>query len=281
MTTLIARPPVTRLALDLTRRCNLQCTHCYNDSSPLGGHGTMQLDDWHRVVTEAHAYGVTRLQMIGGEPTLHPGLADLTGHAVADGMQVEIYTNLVHVPPATWRLFEQPGVSVATSYYSADPATHDTVTRRPSHNKTRANIAEAVVRGVDIRVGIVATSGPDHATGAAHDLATLGVLRFGVDQVRPFGRGRVPAQHRLNDTGGLCGRCGVHGAAVGPTGDVSPCVMSTWIVVGNVHDTTLSDLLGAVTPPVVSDTDDSGGSGGCDPGCECQPDAYPCQPDAD
>ncbi|GAA4894740.1 hypothetical protein GCM10023405_11950 [Streptomonospora salina] len=30
-------PPLDTLWLDLTRKCPLECTHCYNDSGPTGG----------------------------------------------------------------------------------------------------------------------------------------------------------------------------------------------------------------------------------------------------
>ncbi len=62
---------------------------------------------------------------------MHPDALSLTEHALDLGLSVEVFTNLVHVSPRWWDLFQRAGVSVATSYYSADPAEHNAVTRRP------------------------------------------------------------------------------------------------------------------------------------------------------
>ncbi|WP_344899489.1 SPASM domain-containing protein [Actinomadura meridiana] len=42
----------------------------------------------------------------------------------------------------------------------------------------------------------------------------------------------------------LCGRCGGGRAAAGPDGAVSPCVMSGWMRVGNVHEESLTTIVG-------------------------------------
>ncbi|ABD12404.1 hypothetical protein ThrDRAFT_02400 [Frankia casuarinae] len=113
--TVVAEAP-TFLWLEITGRCQLACGHCYADSSPLGDHGTMSAADWRAVIDAAAELGVGMVQLIGGEPTLHPGLAGLVGHALAAGLQVEIYTNLLHVTAALWKVFTLPGVRLATSY---------------------------------------------------------------------------------------------------------------------------------------------------------------------
>lgn len=229
------------LWLDLTRRCQLTCSHCYNDSGPTGGHGTMTAGDWTRVLDQAAACGVQRIQLIGGEPTLHPHAAELVDHALNLGLHVEIYTNLVAVSAAWWRTFKRAGVSLATSYYSHRADQHNAITGRPTHARTRANIQRAISVGVPIRVGIVDTGDGQRVDQARRDLQALGVTSIRVDRVRPFGRasgGQAP------DASGLCGRCGDGKAAIGPDGTVTPCIMSTWMRVGSVHEEPLADILG-------------------------------------
>lgn len=55
------------------------------------------------------------MQLIGGEPTAHPDWVDLLQHALAAGLGVEVFSNLVAIRAAWWDLFAQPGVSLATS----------------------------------------------------------------------------------------------------------------------------------------------------------------------
>jgi MoaA/NifB/PqqE/SkfB family radical SAM enzyme len=228
------------LWLDLSRKCQLECIHCYNESGPTGSHGTMALADWLRVLDQAHMAGVRNVQLIGGEPTLHPDFLPILNHGLDLGLHVEVYSNAVHVSEECWGAFQHSNFSLATSYYSADPAKHDAVTQRPSHRKTRANIAKAVGLGINIRVGIVGT---DTAVieEAEQDLASIGVTNVGVDHIRPFGRG---AQGAESDMSQLCGRCGSNQAAIGPDGTVTPCVFSGWMKVGNVQE---GDLYGILT----------------------------------
>src|SRR5690606_35962982 len=119
----------------------------------------MTTTDWLRVLDQAAALGVEMVQFIGGEPTLHPDLPRLVEHAPHHGLAVEVFTNLVHVTAELWELFSRPGVSLATSYYSDDPAEHAGITGRPSHLRTKANIAEAIRRGIPLRVGVIDLGG--------------------------------------------------------------------------------------------------------------------------
>lgn len=235
------RPP-RLLWLDLTRRCQLACIHCYNESGPQGGHGTMSREGWLRVLDQAADYGVRNVQFIGGEPTMHPHFAELVDHALNIGLHVEVYSNLVHVSRRCWELFQRQGLTLATSYYSDRATEHDTVTRRPSHRRTRANISQAVGLGISVRVGIVTTEGDRETDAARRDLAGLGVTRISVDRVRPFGRGGE-GEGQEEELSHLCGGCGDGTAAVGPDGTVSPCVFSGHLGVGNVEKTDLADIL--------------------------------------
>ncbi|MFI6346044.1 SPASM domain-containing protein [Streptomyces sp. NPDC050560] len=113
------------------------------------------------------------------------------------------------------------------------------MTRRPSHGRTRANIVRAVKLSAPLRVGIV---GDDRkrAAEAEEELRAIGVRRIGVDHIRPYGRG---AGEAAPGTSGLCGRCGDGCASIGPGGQVSPCVFSTWMAVGNVQQAPLPTIL--------------------------------------
>ncbi|MEY9859728.1 MoaA/NifB/PqqE/SkfB family radical SAM enzyme [Catenulispora sp. GAS73] len=267
------------LWLDLTRKCQLECLHCYNASGPDGDHGTMTREDWIRVLDQAIRTGVEKVQLIGGEPTMHPDFADLLSHAVSIGLQVEVYSNLVHVKAEWWELFRQPGVSLATSYYSENPPEHNEITGRDSHRKTRANIARAIGFGIPLRTGIVAMRPTQNIERTTGDLVSLGVLKVGVDRLRRFGRGE--GSHPTCDVNELCGNCGDGRAAIGPDGSVTPCIMSSWLRVGNVKTTALAGILaGEEMARATATIPKRVAVDPCDPGAECRPDAYPCQPDA-
>ncbi len=157
------------------------------------------------------------------------------------GAEADVYTNLVHVRPELWELFSLPGVSLGTSWYSASPDRHADITASlGSHARTRANIVEALQRGIPIRAGIVeVVDGQDTAT-ACRELLALGVADIHVNRVRGVGR----AARRAPDISELCGRCGRGRAAISLHGDLSPCVIGRFLIAGNVKDSSVSDILG-------------------------------------
>ncbi|WP_405948465.1 radical SAM/SPASM domain-containing protein [Streptomyces prunicolor] len=290
MTTIAEAPTVAPttatprfLWLDLTRKCQLQCVHCHNDSGPDGTHGTMTREEWVSVLDQAASAGVPGVQFTGGEVTMHPDARALVGHALTLDLRVEVYSNLVHITPEWWETLQRDGVTLATSYYSDKDAKHNAMTGRPSHARTRANIVKAVQLGIPLRAGIIVGDERQRADEARQELQALGVTDIRMDHVRPFGRG---AEGQAPDAEGLCGRCGTDRAAIGPDGDVSPCVFSRWLSVGNVQDTPLAAILGS--PAMASanasildrwvpgefgacspDTDDECSPG--TPGSECTP----------
>lgn len=226
--------------LEITGKCQLECTHCYAESGPSGDHGAMTERDWYRVIDEAQTLGARMVQFIGGEPTLHPALPALISHARSREIEVEVYSNLVHVRPAVWEVLAQPGVRLATSYYSDDAGEHAAVTRRNTHARTKANIAEAVRRSVPLRVGVVDLADGQRSDQAVAELRELGVADIGTDRLREVGRGIREQDASLDQ---LCGHCGDGKVAISPAGEVWPCVFSRWMPVGNAREHALADIL--------------------------------------
>jgi MoaA/NifB/PqqE/SkfB family radical SAM enzyme len=230
------------LELEITGFCQLTCAHCYAESGPGGGRGEMTTQDWERVIVQASALGVQVIQLIGGEPTLDPSLPRLVTAVLDAGMRAYVYSNLVHVTPGLWEVLSQPGVSLGTSWYSADPARHAEVTGSiGSHARTRANIAEAVRRGIPVRAVIIEVIAGQDATAAEASLRGLGVTDIRVRPVQAIGRAARGSSGQ--DPGELCGHCGLGRAAILPDGQLTPCVMGRWLECGNVRDSSLAEIL--------------------------------------
>lgn len=268
------------LSLELTGRCQLECVHCYADSSPRGDHGTMTVDDWREVIDSAATVGVSKVQFIGGDPTAHPHLYDLVVHARAAGLPVRVYSNLVAVSERLWEVLTLPGVSVATSYYSSTPEYHDTITGRPgSHARTRANIVRVVDSQVPLHVAVTDTGSTADAIAAEAELCLLGVTDIGRDRVRLLGRA---AARVLPDPAALCGRCGTSQAVVLPDGTLAPCGMGRWLSGGNVRHTPLDELLAGEQWRKAMAAVPRASGGGCTPhdSSDCNPSGETaCDPD--
>lgn len=229
------------LEFEITGLCQLRCTHCYADSGPQGGPGTMTPEDWEHVIDQAAAIGVSMVQFIGGEPTLSPALPRLVRYALSAGLKVWVYSNLVRVTPELWELFSQPGVSLGTSWYSADESIHAKITgSRASHARTAANIAEAISRGIFVRAAIVEITEGQDTERAAGYLRGLGVTDI---RIRPQqDLGRAARDGNAHDAAELCGRCGDNRAAIMADGQLTPCVVGRWLDSGNVKTTPLAGI---------------------------------------
>ncbi|MFB7868018.1 radical SAM protein [Streptomyces sp. NPDC056069] len=243
MTVLTDRPVASLdfLSLELTSRCQLTCPgQCYAEAGPTQGHGSMTAENWHRLIDEAAALETSTVQFIGGEPTLHPAFTELVEHALRVGLSVRVHSNFYKVRAEHWALFEDPRVSVATTYYSDVAAEHDAITGRTgSHTATRAAIVEAVSRKVRLRVTIVDHGNGQRAERARAEMAGLGVTAS-VDKVRAVGRA---AGGLLPSTSSLCGRCANGKAAVLPDGRVAPCEIGRFLATGNVQEKPLAAVL--------------------------------------
>jgi MoaA/NifB/PqqE/SkfB family radical SAM enzyme len=254
--------PLGMIWAELGLECQLECVHCYAGAGPRKGFGTMTGEDWENAIRDAAGLGARHVTFIGGEPTLSAALPGLTRLATGLGLTAEIYTNMVRVTPGLWELFALPGVSLAASWYTSDRARHAAITGgHDTWRQTRANIAEAVRRGIPIRAGIVDGIVPGQRAGdAERELRTLGVGSTGTDRLRDFGRGTVP------DLSQACGRCGLGRLAVLSDGTVTPCPMTRWLAVGNVRDASLASITGSLASmsPQPART-----------GRECDPDCRP------
>lgn len=133
-------------------------------------------------------------------------------------------------------------MSLACSYYSDDPAQHEVISgRRGSHARTRANIAEAVRRGIPVRVGIIGLAEDQRTGQAMAELVALGIPEEAIcfDRLRAFGRGAAGSPNEAD----TCGACGHGNAAILPDGTVTPCVFTRTAAAGSVLTAPLGDVL--------------------------------------
>ena len=138
------RIPVAVL-FELTRRCNLNCRHCYLTAAERHGERRAEELDTAAVktaLTEWAAAGVLFLTLSGGEPLLRADVAEVYRFARELGLVVTVFTNGTRVTDAIAALFrELPPRKVEISLYGATAATHDAITGSPgSHAAAWAGI---------------------------------------------------------------------------------------------------------------------------------------------
>jgi uncharacterized Fe-S cluster-containing radical SAM superfamily protein len=232
-------PKLTFLWLEITAKCNLECVHCYSESTPKQNLlGRMKTEDWLTVLNDAAALGCRHVQFIGGEPTLHPGLKDMIAFAVARRYTfIEVFTNATTIDDGLVASFIKNDVHVATSFYSDQRVVHDSITHHPgSFDRTVSNIERFLASGIPVRVGIIETPvNAGHVDSAKSFLKQLGVSEIRVDIQRHVGRGTqlLKIQNPLSE---LCGECSKGKLCVTSSGSIYPCVFSRFADLGDVHN---------------------------------------------
>ncbi|WP_414011582.1 radical SAM/SPASM domain-containing protein [Limnobacter sp.] len=291
------------LWIEITKKCNLECEHCYT-----GSHSGLPLDEqmtpekWRSAITQAYSLGCRSIQFIGGEPLIHPETNGLIEYAHKMGYEfIEVYTNGTAFNQKTAELYSRLGVRVACSVYSDKEQVHDTIVgKRGSHKKTMYALELAAAAGIPVRIGYIEmprNAGDFSATSQA--LQRIGILKVRSDKVRPFGRARQDdTQPQSASYTGLCGQCGRGRLCLTNDGSIFPCIMSRSFKLGSFFESSFIEILNGIqlnsfrngiessrtpkkdpSPCAVCGPGNCGPDKGCSPDKPCVPDHMTCNPD--
>lgn len=231
------------LWLEITNKCNLQCIHCYTDSSPKSElTGNMATEDWLKIINEAADHGCEDLQLIGGEPMLHPDFKEIAAFASKKIKSVEVFTNSTLLNDATVNFIHENNIKIATSFYSNNEAIHSEITNnKSSYTNTLKNIRKLINKGIFVRVGLIAMDniGDQQIDKTIEMLKEIGIEEIRIDKIRNVGRGKAGETmgcSEANELDALCGSCWKGTLAVTYNGEMYPCIMSRSLSVGNYHE---------------------------------------------
>ena len=118
------------VALNLTKRCNLKCDHCYLDATTkaAGGDDELTTEECFRLIDQiAEVNKGCLLVITGGEPLVRPDILDIARHAVKLGFMVVFGTNGMLIDDRMAKELVEIGVmGVGISIDSLDPHKHNT-----------------------------------------------------------------------------------------------------------------------------------------------------------
>jgi AdoMet-dependent heme synthase len=121
--------PPFLVAINLTRRCNLACAHCYLDAGSRcdGTADELTSDEVTALLDDiASLSDETMIVLTGGEPLLRPDLDEIARHAAGLGLMVVVGTNgMMLTPDRVARLVDAGVHGVGISLDSLEPGYHD------------------------------------------------------------------------------------------------------------------------------------------------------------
>ncbi len=117
------------LAINLTRRCNLACSHCYMDADTRfdGGSGELSSGEVKRLLQEiVNRSNETMVVLTGGEPLLRRDLEELIKFGSGLGLAMVVGTNGVLLNEQRVASLKATGaMGLGISLDSLDPSSHD------------------------------------------------------------------------------------------------------------------------------------------------------------
>jgi MoaA/NifB/PqqE/SkfB family radical SAM enzyme len=181
-------PDLRVLHLRPTRRCNLECLHCYSTSGPAGG-DTIATEIAASAVASAARLGYTMLSVSGGEPLLYRGLWAVLEEARRAGMIGAIVTNGVGIT-TTLAARLRDAVDVVAVSVDGRPDRHNRLRQHPTaFARTQQGLATLRAHGVHFKLlcSVSADSLTDLEWAAACALEH-GASALQIHPIEPAGR---------------------------------------------------------------------------------------------
>jgi radical SAM protein with 4Fe4S-binding SPASM domain len=176
------RAPV-EVSIEVTRRCPLECLHCYNNL-PMNDAGARQqeltLDEHRQLLDELVTAGCLWILYTGGEIFARPDFLDIYTEAKKRGFLVTLFTNGTLITPrvadylAEWRPF-----AIEITLYGATRETYEALTQIPgSYDRCMRGIRLLLERGLPLKLKTVPTTINKHEV---YEMQRLAVEEFGVE----------------------------------------------------------------------------------------------------
>ena len=261
--------------IELTRRCNIRCRHCYNfdrdlPRDPCGDRPELSTAEVVAAISALHQAGCLFLSFTGGEALLHPDLFTFMDHAGRLNMAVQLLTNgLLLRPGMAGELARRPQLlGVSISLYGASPEVHDGITQVPgSFARTWAGARLMRDKGVAVRLKFIVMRGNAHELEAMMAGAEAEAFPFSVDltvtarhdggrgsletrvepgQLEELYRGplrplvRIGPRPPVTSASFAC-NCARGNCAITAHGDVLPCI-SVPLVAGNIRERPFAEI---------------------------------------
>jgi radical SAM protein with 4Fe4S-binding SPASM domain len=184
--------PIT-IVWNFTNRCNLNCLHCHQDSSPISAYPELTTSQAFKVIDNMSDAGVAILTFSGGEPLLRKDIYNAIERANDSGILCTIASNGTLITLEVANKLAKTGIRrVEIGLDGAVAATHDFLRNRPgSFEATIKGIENCAAVGFD-ELATTMTLHSKNVNELEETMALaekLGATRFYLNRLIPAGRG--------------------------------------------------------------------------------------------
>ncbi len=138
----------------LTKACQLECIHCYADSSPhVDRSGELSTERWMKLADSFTDNGGERVLFTGGEALMHKGCVEIMRHSKEIGLHVTLFSNGILVPRFADAIKENVD-QMQISLDGPDEASNDLIRGKGTYKRILRAIDTLLEQGTPLRVGM-------------------------------------------------------------------------------------------------------------------------------
>ncbi|MDD5254233.1 MAG: radical SAM protein [Candidatus Nanoarchaeia archaeon] len=152
--------PLKKIKIETTRKCNLDCIYCFNDSNLKreAPDEKFSLETIKKVIRDAKEIGLETVMITGGEPTLELDTFKLLKFCKELNLKTEIYSNGISLtPPLIDKLCDAGFDKIRITFLTQDDNKFQRLTRskiQDYKNLIKRNITYLKNKKIYVRVGI-------------------------------------------------------------------------------------------------------------------------------
>lgn len=164
--------------IELTRKCNLRCKHCLNNSG-LDIENSLTKKEVLELILKLYNAGVQEIRFTGGEPLLFDGIEECITLANSLGLKTSVGTNGTLLTEEKVEALASAGINQIIVSLDGTKDKHDYIRGVGNFDRTMIGLKNTIKAKVDVRVNaVLMKSNKENVIKLAKELDKMGVKLF-------------------------------------------------------------------------------------------------------